>query len=67
MNPPQIRRVGNLIISILDFLLSFIEASSIEAGVGNGDKKDGGRRGDIHPLKNMEIKTHYAAFYVFND
>ena len=63
------RRVGNLIISILDFLLSFIEASSIEAGVGNGDKKDGGRRGDIHihPLKNMEIKTHYAAFYVFND
>ena len=61
------RRVGNLIISILDFLLSFIEASSIEAGVGNGDKKDGGRRGDTHPLKNMEIKTHYAAFYVFND
>ena len=56
------RRVGNLIISILDFLLTFIEA-----GVGNGDKKDGGRRGDIHPLKNMEIKTHYAAFYVFND
>ena len=63
------RRVGNLIISILDFLLIFIEASSMEAGVGNGDmdKKDGGRRGDIHPLKNMEIKTHYAAFYVFND
>ena len=62
------RRVGNLIISILDFLLSFIETSSIEAGVGNGDK-NGGRRGDIHPLKNMEIKTHYAAFivYVFND
>ena len=60
------RRVGNLIISILDFLLTFIEASSIEAGVGNGDKR-GGRRGDIHPLKNMEIKTHYAAFYVFND
>ena len=66
MNPPQMRRVGNLIISILDFLLIFIEASSIEAGVGNGDK-NGGRRGDIHPLKNMEIKTHYAAFYVFND
>ena len=63
------RKVGNLIISILDFLLIFIEASSMEAGVGNGDmdKKDGGRRGDIHPLKNMEIKTHYAAFYVFND
>ena len=36
MEPPQMRRVGNLIISILDFLLSFIEASSIEAGVGRG-------------------------------
>ena len=66
MNPPQMRRFGNLIISILDFLLIFIEASSIEAGVGNGDKR-GGMRGDIRPLKNREIKTHYAAFYVFND
>ena len=59
-----------MIISILDFLLIFIETSSIEAGVGNGDmdKEYGGRRGDTPPLQNMEIKPHYtAAFDVFND
>ena len=59
-----------MIISILDFLLIFIETSSIEAGVGNGDmdKKDTEAGGETHTLQSMEIKPHYAAFFdAFND